>query len=285
MKPQYLMNMWSALIVVAGISVITGCAGGMNTIADGLRDVADNLSGTKTGKGGSTVTGSAGEGGTQGESKELVKCKAPIATVALAEDQGGYAQLAQMGLPSSPLPLVRLMLQQTGCFTIVDRAAGLRATQQEQVLSQQGMLRAGNRVKRGKMIEARYTITPHIIFSESNAGGAGAAAGAGMAGSSIFFPVGPVLAAAAMMAGSLRFKEAQVVLFLTDNNTTEQVGAASGSASATDIGIGGSFMGETPGAAQIFGNTAEGKVVAAALLDAVNKMMPHISALSTRRKL
>jgi hypothetical protein len=146
------------------------------------------------------------------------------------------------------------------------------------------MLRADNRVKRGKVIEARYTITPHIVFSEANAGGAGAAAGTGMAASAMFFPVGPVLAAAAMVAGSLRFKEAQVVLFLTDNNTTEQVGAASGSASATDIGIGGSFMGETPGAAQIFGNTAEGKVVAAALLDAVNKMMPHIKALSARRK-
>lgn len=282
MKPQ--LNMWSALIVVAGISVITGCAGGMNTIADGLRDMADNLSGTKTGRGDSAVTGSAGEGGTRGESKELVKCTAPIAAVALAEDQGGYAQLAQMGLPSSPLPLVRLMLQQTGCFTIVDRAAGLRGTQRELELAQQGMVRKEN-VKRGKVIAAQYTITPHIIFSESNAGGAGAAAGAGAALGAILFPVAPIVGMGAMAAGSLRFKEAQVVLFMTDNNTTEQVGAATGSASATDIGIGGAVMGNIPAAAQVFGNTNEGKVVAAALLDAVNKMMPHISALSARRKL
>ncbi len=43
----------------------------------------------------------------------------------------------------------------------------------------------------------------------------------------------------ATAVGNTKFKEAQVVVYLTDNGTTEQIGAATGSAKATDIGSGG----------------------------------------------
>lgn len=222
------------------------------------------------GKGGSMVTGSAGEGGAQGESKQLVKCPSPVATVALAEDQGGYGLLVRHGLPNSPLPLLRLMLAQTGCFRVVDRSAGLRATERELELAQRGMVKPGGGVTKGQITAARYTLTPHIVFAESNAGGAGAVIGA-------FLPRIPLLGA---VAGSLRFKEAQAVIFLTDNSTTEQIAAAEGSATSTDIGIGGGVLGMLGGAgAGAWGNTNEGKVVAAALLDAVNKLVPSVRAL------
>lgn len=221
------------------------------------------------GKGGSMVTGSAGEGGAQGESKQLVKCPSPVATVALAEDQGGYGILVRHGLPKSPLPLLRLMLAQTGCFKVVDRSAGLRATERELELAQRGMLKQDSGVTKGQITAARYTLTPHIVFAESNAGGAGVAIGA-------FLPRIPLLGA---VVGSIRFKEAQAVIFLTDNASTEQVGAAEGSATSTDMGIGGGVLGMLGGGAGAWGNTNEGKVVAAALLDAVNKLVPNIRSL------
>ncbi len=248
-------NLRRATLVALIVAVTSGCASTM-----------------ELGKGASMVTGSAGEGGTQGEAKQLVKCPSPVATVALAEDQAGYGALVQFGLPKSPLPLLRLMLAQTNCFRIVDRSAGLRATERELDLANRGMLQQGGGVKKGLVTAARYTLTPNVVFSESNAGG-------GAAGLVGFLPIpGAGLIGAAV--GSIRFKEAQTVIFLTDNNTTEQVGAAEGSATSTDIGIGGGVLGGLGGVgAGGWGNTNEGKVVAAAFLDAVNKLVPHVRSL------
>jgi hypothetical protein len=71
----------------------------------------------------------------------------------------------------------------------------------------------------------------------------------------------------------VKFAEAQITLFVTDNETTEQVIAAEGAARATDMGVGGLIFGRLGGAGGLgWGNTNEGKVVAAAMLDAVNKV-------------
>lgn len=80
--------------------------------------------GTEIGQGGSVVTGSAGPAGAQGAARELLHCDAPVATLALAENPNGYTMHGSHQLPASPVPLVRLLAQQSGCFRVVDRAAG-----------------------------------------------------------------------------------------------------------------------------------------------------------------
>ena len=45
---------------------------------------------TELGQGGSVVTGSAGPQGAQNAARELVRCDAPVATLALAENPHGY---------------------------------------------------------------------------------------------------------------------------------------------------------------------------------------------------
>ena len=45
---------------------------------------------TQLGEGGSVVSGSAGPAGDQGAARELVRCDAPVATLALAENPNGY---------------------------------------------------------------------------------------------------------------------------------------------------------------------------------------------------
>jgi ABC-type dipeptide/oligopeptide/nickel transport system ATPase component len=76
------------------------------------------------------------------------------------------------------------------------------------------------------VVEAHFTLIPDVIFMENNAGGIGGALSA-------FIPRAPLVGA---VVGGMKFKEAQVVLTLTDNNTTEQVAATEGSAKATDFG-------------------------------------------------
>jgi curli biogenesis system outer membrane secretion channel CsgG len=261
------------LAIVTALTLFAGC----NKASEVAGNALDAGRSVATGKGGSVVSGSAGPAGTEGAAKQLVKCEAPIAMVAVNENPRGYAYATggkYPNLPESPVPLVRLMLQQTGCFRVVDRFMGLDATRREIDLQNEGLTRKDTTVKpRGKVLESQYAITPNLVFSETNAGTA-----IGGVVSHI-----PKVGQYAGALSGLKFAEAQVTMFVTDNETTEQIIAAEGSARATDIGLGGLMIGKLGGAGGLgWSNTNEGKVVAAAMLDAVNKVALQAQKLSAK---
>jgi hypothetical protein len=228
---------------------------------------------TELGEGGSIVTGSAGPAGAHNASRELMKCDAPIATMALVENPDGYALDSVYHLPTSPLPLVRLIAQQSGCFRVVDRAAGLRATVQEQQLRDAGIVRQNSTVHKGNGYEAQYTLTPSLTFSERDAG----REIGGILG------MIPVLNKLVGVADNVKLKEAQAALLLTDNETTEQVAAATGSVRVTDLGMAGLMLGRAGGAAGAgWSNSNEGKVIAAAFLDAHNQLVTQLRELQAK---
>lgn len=231
---------------------------------------------TELGQGGSVVTGSAGPQGAQNAAKELLRCDAPVATVALAENPHGYVMRAGYQLPPSPVPLVKLLAQQSGCFRVVDRSAGLRGTVQEQDLKNAGVLRQNSTVHKGRGYEAQYTLTPSLTFSEQDAG-------RGLAGVVAMIPVLRDIAGLAGLVEQVKFKEAQTALLLSDNETTEQVAAATGAARTTDLGVGGLVFGKLGGAAGAgWSNTNEGKVIAAAFLDTHNQLVVQVRALQAK---
>jgi hypothetical protein len=228
---------------------------------------------TELGEGGSVVSGSAGPAGAQNASHELVKCDAPVATMALVENPNGYTVTGGYNLPSSPVPLVRLIAQQSGCFRIVDRAAGLHATVQEQQLKDAGILGDAVKVRKGQGYAAQYTITPSLTFSERDAGREVGGLLAHV----------PVLNKFVGLADQVKLKEAQVALLLTDNETTEQLAAATGSVRVTDLGMAGLMLGRAGGAAGAgWSNTNEGKVIAAAFLDAHNQLVTQLRMLQAK---
>jgi curli biogenesis system outer membrane secretion channel CsgG len=229
--------------------------------------------GVELGQGGSIVTGSGGPQGAASAAKQLQTCDAPVAVVSLAENQHGYVGIGRGGLPESPLPLVRVLMQQSGCFRIVDRNAGLKATVQEQELKDQGVLRNDGSVAKGRGIMAQYTVVPSLTFSEQDAGR----------------QIGGILAMIPFLnkfvgaAEQIKVKEAQVVLLLTDNETTEQLSSATGAARTTDLGLGGLAFGRGGGLGGLgWSNTNEGKVIAAAFLDAHNGLVGQVRQLAAR---
>lgn len=228
------------------------------------------------GGGSSAVTGSGGSAGAQGASASLERCAQPLGTAALVEPDAQAMQLlGSVGL-QSPIPLLRLMMAQSNCFQVVDRGAALSNIQTEQALANSGMLQQGSTTARGRMVTTQYLITPNVIFSNQNAGGANAGAALGGllgTGGALF----------GSLAGSMRVQEAQTVLFMTDAQTGIQTGVAEGSAKVRDFGGAAGLGGFGSGIAGFggisgYGNTAEGKLIAAAFLDAHNKLVQQVRA-------
>jgi hypothetical protein len=254
----------------AGARVALACAA-VAALSLGLAGCGQKK--TELGEGGSVVSGSAGPAGAQNASHELVKCDAPVATMALVENPNGYTVTGGYNLPSSPVPLVRLIAQQSGCFRIVDRAAGLKATVQEQELKNAGITGDAVKVRKGQGYAAQYTITPSLTFSERDAGREVGGVLAHI----------PVLNKFVGLADQVKLKEAQVALLLTDNETTEQLAAATGSVRVTDLGMAGLMLGRAGGAAGAgWSNTNEGKVIAAAFLDAHNQLVTQLRMLQAK---
>jgi len=231
---------------------------------------------TELGEGSSEITGSAGPAGAQGAHQSLERCEKPIATVALLENPRGYVMPYTVNLPPTPVPLVKLLAQQSGCFRVVDRAGGLHGTIREGELRDSGVLRPNGTVEKGRGYEAQYTLTPSLTFSERDAG-------RGLAGIIAMIPVLRDIAGLIGIAEQVKFKEAQTALFLTDNETTEQVAAATGSARATDLGVGGVLLGKLGGGAGAgWSNTNEGKVIAAAFLHSHNQLVHQLRLLAEK---
>jgi curli biogenesis system outer membrane secretion channel CsgG len=222
---------------------------------------------TKLGGGSTEVTGSGGAAGTQGESSQLFKCARPIGTAALLEPE--YNTWTQLGL-SSPVPLVKLMMAQSGCFKVVSRGATSRALERERALSSSGELQTGSRMGGGQMVAADYIIEPSIVHKDADAGGSFGGLGGLLPG------------AAGVLAGGISVSnlEAQTLLALTDVRTGVQEAIAEGSASKSDIGFGGlGWVGAVGGVGGSYEDTDIGKIVAAAFMDAHNKLVTQLGAI------
>ena len=215
------------------------------------------------------ATGSAAGSTTAGSSSALERCAAPLGTISLIENvnAGWYTILTnQYRLPPTA-NLLRLLIQQSNCFVVVERgAAGMAAMSRERALQDSGEMRKGSNFGRGQMVSSDFGLSPEVIFSEGNTGGIGGALG-GLIG-------GGAGRAVAVIGANTKTREASVLLTMIDNRSGVQIAASEGSASKTDFGGFGALAG-IGGAAALGGytNTPQGKVIAAAFMDGYNSMV------------
>src|SRR5690606_35065369 len=220
------------------------------------------------GAGGSQVQGSAGPGGSQGDDG-LEHCDRPMGAMAVVEPQNHVSQaLSRYGL-GSPTSLIRMMIQQSNCFIVVERGMGMQNMMQERALAESGELRQGSNMGGGQMVGADFVLTPAVVFSENNAGGVGGALG-GLVGGSRGRVIGAV-------AGGLKFKEAQTSMLVSDSRSGVQVAAAEGSSRKADLRPGvGLFGGGAGTGVGGYGNTNEGEVIAASFMDNYNNIVRSV---------
>src|SRR5262252_3784934 len=119
------------------------------------------------GGGGTVATGGAGGATATNASSQLEKCSESLGTLAVVEDQAApwYRTLTQYRLGST-VPVLRMMIQQSNCFVIVERGAAMNNLMQERALQQSGEMRSGSSFQKGQMVAADYTMSPSIAFSQ-----------------------------------------------------------------------------------------------------------------------
>lgn len=202
------------------------------------------------------------------DSSNVERCSKKFGTLAVSESQTGYANLAAYGL-GSPAALLRLMIQQSGCFDVVERGVAMQNLQQERALAGQDEMRQGSNIGKGQLQVADFVMTPNIQIGASNTGGIGGA---------LFGQLGMIGA----LLGNVKFKEASTSLLIADVRSGIQIASAEGSASKTDFGLGGwGFGGGVGGALGGYTKTPEGKVIAASLLDNYNKIVISVRDQAT----
>jgi hypothetical protein len=222
------------------------------------------------GDGGTAVQGAVGTSGTADSSSGITRCDQPMGAMAVVEPQSYVmSALASYNL-QSPVSVIRMMIQQSNCFIVVERGQAMQNLQQERELSNTGLLRQDSNIGGGQMVGADFILTPNVVFSDGNAGGVGGGIGGAIGG----LLGGRAGRAIGGIAGGVKFKEAQTSMMVTDARSGVQVAAAEGSAKQADLSLGG-FLGGVGGGAALGGynSTDEGKVIVASLVDNYNNIV------------
>jgi curli biogenesis system outer membrane secretion channel CsgG len=210
----------------------------------------------------------------QQKQAEIPRCAAPLGNLAVEEPQRNWWSELKLG---SPEALIKIFVQQSGCFSLVDRGAGLAAAQRERALSSGGALQQGSNLGGGQIVAADYVLVPDVISQNANASGNnfGAALG-GLLGNRTL----------GALAGGLSFNSstADVTLAITNVRTTQIMATIDGHSKKTDIGfgVGGGVFGYGGfGAAGASGynNTEIGQVITLAYLDAYTKLVDQLGGL------
>jgi len=220
-------------------------------------------SGAKT-----AATGAAGGANAVDANGQLERCDRSLGTLAIVEEsnQPWINQFTAQYRTQSTVPLLRMIVQQSNCFVIVERGQAFRQMQGERELMQSGELRKTSNIGKGQMVAADYTMTPSITFSQKGTGGVNGLVG------------GRIGVVASLIGGSMKSNEASTMLLLTDNRSGIQLAAAEGSARNWDMGFMAGFFQHGLAGASGFSNTPEGKVLAASFMDSYNQMVKAVRA-------
>ena len=214
------------------------------------------------------VTGAAGGATSEGGNSALEHCDQTLGTIGVVEDQSApWFQTLRSYKLGTTVPVLRMMIQQSNCFVVVERGAAMQNMNVERQLQQSGEMRGGSNFGAGQMVAADYTMSPSIQFSQNTGG-----VGGGLAGALGGLSRG--LGAIAAIAGGIKTNEASTTLIMIDNRSGVQLAAAEGTAKDTDFALfGGAYGWAAGGGAGGYSSTPEGKIIIASFADSYNQLV------------
>src|SRR5260221_10126545 len=103
--------------------------------------------------------------------------------LAVVEPQSEYMMALARYKLQSPVSLIRMMIQQSNCFIVVERGQGLRNMEQERALAAGGQARAGSNIGGGKKGAGGLIPTPPAgVFLRQSWGNWGGGGGVALGG-------------------------------------------------------------------------------------------------------
>lgn len=200
---------------------------------------------------------------------EIPRCGRNLGAIAIVEPE--YQWWRDYNL-QSPEAILRIFVQRSGCFTLVNRGRSMDKRAEERALADSGELQHGSNLGRRQVRAADYYLEPNIVSSNRNSGGMGLGGIVGGFGGAVL--------------GGLRVKksEANVTLSVVNVRTTEEVALSEGYARKSDVAFGGggggwfggAFAGVAGGGYQ---NTEIGQVIVLAYLDSYTKLVSEMGGL------
>lgn len=202
---------------------------------------------------------------------EIPTCGRNLGAIALVEPE--YQWWRDYNL-QSPEAVLRVFIQRSGCFTLVNRGRSMDKRYEERGLADSGELQRGSNLGKRQVRAADYFLEPNIVTANRNSGGGGLGGLVGGFGGAVL--------------GGLKVKksEASVTLSVVNVRTTEEVALSEGYARKSDVAFGGggggwfggAFAGVAGGGYQ---NTEIGQVIVLAYLDSYIKLVGEMGGLPT----
>ena len=226
----------------------------------------------QTYKDGTTKGASSGRRSQERATREIPRCTRMLGTVAIVEPDNQWWRELNLG---SPEAILKVFVQQSGCFRMVNRGRSMQSRAMERAMADAGELQEGSNLGRGQVKAADYYLEPDIVSSNRNSGGGGLGGALGGLMGGTFGAIAGGL--------NIRKKEANVTLSIVNARTTEEEALTESYARKTDIGFGGGGAGWWGGFAAAGGsgyqNTEIGQVIVLAYLDAYTKLVTQLGGL------
>ncbi len=200
-------------------------------------------------------------------SAEVPHCVRKLGTLSIADGDDPHWWTQYSLAP--PSKLLKVLVQRSGCFNLVDRGTGLNAAQIERNIGGNLGLQRGANVGQGQIKAADYVMVAEIQGANSNvSGNAVAGVAGGLLGGAV---------------GGLKSKkmEANTVLSLTNVRTTETLATEEGYAAKNNLAFGGGgFLSVAGAAGGGYDNTEIGRIVTLSFIQAYSKLVTGLGLVT-----
>ena len=206
---------------------------------------------------------------------DVPHCVRKLGTLSVmdGDDPSGWTQFQLAG----PQKLLKVLVQRSGCFNLVDRGSGLSAAQRERDISGNLGLQRRSNVGQGQIKAADYVLVAEVQAADRDSGGSAVGAGiGGLLGGRFGGALGGIKS---------RKMEANTILSLTNVRTTETIAVQDGYAAKNSLSFGGGGgLGFFGGAAGLVGggydSTDIGRIVTLAFIQAYSKLVTDLGLLT-----
>lgn len=202
---------------------------------------------------------------------DVPRCFRKLGTLSIVDgdDPRGWTQYSL----APPQKLLKVLVQRSGCFNIVDRGSGLQAAERERAIGGNLGLQRGSNVGQGQIKAADYVLVAEVQGANANV--SGSAAG-GLIGGLVGGRLGG-------LAAGIRSKklEANTVLSITNVRTTETLATTEGYAAKNNVSFGGGggvgFLGGAMGGVGGgYENTEIGRIVTLSFIQAYTNLVTEL---------